>query len=91
MEITNILKLANLKLNADEESRIAKDLQEVIDFNINKLKNVDVSGVEPTFQVEVQSNALGDDEPEPSLAEAEVFLNTDQKKNSSFRVKAVFE
>ena len=49
-EVRHVADLANLRLSAEELSRMAKDLDGIL-THIDKLNELDLSGVEPMAQV----------------------------------------
>lgn len=91
MELKNILKLAGLDLTEKEKLLYQKQIGEVIDFNMSKLKGLEVKDVEPTFQTTSTAANLGEDEPRPSLSTEEVLANARDKEKNLFKVKAIFD
>jgi aspartyl-tRNA(Asn)/glutamyl-tRNA(Gln) amidotransferase subunit C len=65
-QVTHVARLARLQLNAEELDRMAGELSKVLD-HIEKIRELDLDGVEPTSHVVDVVNALRPDEPEPSL------------------------
>jgi aspartyl-tRNA(Asn)/glutamyl-tRNA(Gln) amidotransferase subunit C len=65
-QVTHVARLARLQLNAEELDRMAGELSKVLD-HIEKIRELDLDGVEPTSHVVDVVNALRADEPEPSL------------------------
>lgn len=59
-------RLARLQLSDEELDRMAVELSKVLD-HIEKIRELDLDGVEPTSHVVEVVNALRADEPEPSL------------------------
>jgi aspartyl-tRNA(Asn)/glutamyl-tRNA(Gln) amidotransferase subunit C len=90
-EVEYVAKLANLPLTDKEKEKLAKELSEVIGFNINLLKEVNTDRVEPTAHVGGISSKLRKDEPEPGLPLEEVLQNSKETHNGLFKVKAVLE
>lgn len=91
MELKNILKLAGLDLTEKEKLIYQKQIEEVIDFNMSKLRELEVKEIEPTFQTTSTLAFTDEDEPRPSLSAKEVLANTGDKENDLFKVKAIFE
>ncbi|MDP3762815.1 MAG: Asp-tRNA(Asn)/Glu-tRNA(Gln) amidotransferase subunit GatC [bacterium] len=88
-DIKKLAELARIHLTATEEKKLEKDLQSILAY-VEKLKEVDVSGVpEMTHAVEAK-NVFREDEPE----EREDILLTEQfpeEERGYLKVKGVFE
>lgn len=65
-QVEHVARLARLALDEEELERMAGELSKVLD-HIEKIGELDLSGVAPTAHVVDVVNALRDDEPEPSL------------------------
>ncbi|MDO9399117.1 MAG: Asp-tRNA(Asn)/Glu-tRNA(Gln) amidotransferase subunit GatC [bacterium] len=91
-EIQHIAKLARLELTEEELKKYNSQLSAVLDY-IDQLKEVDVSGVEPTAQITGLENVLREDvvkdwdekEIEQSLADAP------EKEGRFIKVKRIIE
>ncbi len=88
-DIKKLAELARIHLTEQEEKKLEKDLRRILDY-VEKLKEVDVSGVpEMTHAVEVK-NVFRMDEPD----EKENILLTEQfpeEERGYLKVKGVFE
>lgn len=60
-EVRHIAQLARIGINKKEEEKFQKDLSSVLDY-FEKLKTVDVSGIEPTSQPFRIENVMRRDE-----------------------------
>jgi aspartyl-tRNA(Asn)/glutamyl-tRNA(Gln) amidotransferase subunit C len=65
-QVVHVARLARLDLAEDEIERMAGELSKVLD-HIEKIRELDLDGVEPTSHVIDVVNALRPDEPRPSL------------------------
>ncbi len=65
-QVQHVARLARLQLSDEELDRMAVELSKVLD-HIEKIRELDLDGVEPTSHVVEVVNALRADEPEPSL------------------------
>jgi aspartyl-tRNA(Asn)/glutamyl-tRNA(Gln) amidotransferase subunit C len=65
-QVIHVARLARLELTGDEVDRMAHELSKVLD-HIEKIRELDLDGVEPTSHVVDVVNALRADEPRPSL------------------------
>lgn len=93
MEVTTatIDKLAHLaRLHfADEEKEAYKaDLQNMISF-VEKLQEVDTTGVEPLIHMGDSNNALREDIVQGSISREEAMLNSPAKDAQYFKVPKV--
>ncbi len=73
-DIDHLATLSNFSLSAEEKSSLRQDLQNIIGY-ISQLDELDVSGVEPTYQVFEMENVWRDDEIKPQEADREMLLN----------------
>jgi aspartyl-tRNA(Asn)/glutamyl-tRNA(Gln) amidotransferase subunit C len=65
-QVSHVARLARLELNEEELDRMSGELSKVLD-HIEKIRELDLEGVEPTSHVVDIAGALRPDEPEPSL------------------------
>ena len=72
IDIQYVARLARLSLTPEEEQRFAAQLEQVLAY-IEKLKEVDVSGVEPTAHAFPLVNVTRPDEVRPSLSNEEAL------------------
>ena len=89
-DVRYVADLANLRLTEDEIKKMAHDLGGVIGY-IEKLKEVDVSGVEPTAHAFPLSNVTRPDEVRPSLTQEEALKNAPAQANGLFIVPQIIE
>jgi len=61
-EVRHIAELARIKISAKEEKSLKKDLSSILEY-INKLNEVDTTGVEPLYQTTGLVDSFRDDEP----------------------------
>jgi len=60
-QIEHLAKLARLKISDSEEKQLQKEVADILDF-ISQLKEVDTSGVEPSFYGTPANNLVRQDE-----------------------------
>ncbi|MEK7161032.1 MAG: Asp-tRNA(Asn)/Glu-tRNA(Gln) amidotransferase subunit GatC [Patescibacteria group bacterium] len=90
--VKKIAKLARLGLTEEEEAKFQKELSAILGF-VDKLKEVDVEGVEPTAQVTGLNNLMRIDENirrQPD-SQQRLLANAPERKKDYIKVKAVFE
>jgi aspartyl-tRNA(Asn)/glutamyl-tRNA(Gln) amidotransferase subunit C len=65
-QVLHVARLARLELSDEEVQRMAGELSKVLD-HIEKIRELDLAGVEPTSHVIDVAGVVRSDEPEPSL------------------------
>lgn len=60
-QIEHLAKLSRLKISDSEERQLEKEVADILDF-ISKLKEVDTTGVEPSFYGVPANNLMRQDE-----------------------------
>jgi len=90
IDVKYVAHLARLALTAEEEQKIGAQLASVLEY-VEKLKEVDVSGVEPTAHAFPLVNVTRPDEVQPSLSNEEALRNAPAKANGLFIVPKIVE
>ncbi len=89
-EVLHVALLARLELSEEEIERYTWELNRVLE-HIEKLKELDVEGVEPTSHVVPLSNVFRPDEPGEPMPREEVLMNAPDTVDGYFRVPRVVE
>ena len=91
-QVRHVARLARLELSAEEEERFAAQLGHVLDY-IERLRNVDVGGVEPlSFAGDAEAGLLlRDDAERPSLPREKVLAAAPQQDGRAFVVPRIIE
>ena len=90
IDIKYVAHLARLALTPEEEQKIGAQLGHVLGY-IEKLKEVDVSNVEPTAHAFPLVNVTRPDETRPSLSNEEAIRNAPAAANGLFMVPKIVE
>ena len=90
MDLSRVVKLARIELTPEEERRLAPQLSEVLKY-IEKLNELDVSGVEPTAHATPLSNVMREDEPRDSLSQEDALRNAPKAASGLFVVPKIVE
>ena len=90
LNIDAVANLARLALTAEEKARYASQLGDVLSY-IAQLKEVDVSGVEPTAHAFPVHNVWAEDIPVPGLPVEEALRNAPAKRDGIISVPKVVE
>lgn len=88
--IQYVAKLARVALTPDEEKRLGEQLGNILGY-IEKLKEVDVSGVEPTAHAFPVVNVTRPDVVTGSLTNEEALRNAPAKAGGLFVVPKIVE
>ena len=89
-DVEHVARLARLALSDVERTRMREQLSAILAY-IDKLKAIDVEGVEPTSHAVPLVNVMRDDEPEPCLPQAEALANAPDPVGEFFRVPRIIE
>ena len=88
-EVQHIAKLARLGITKKEEEKFARELSKILDY-IEKLKEVDISGIEPTTHSILVENVMRKDESRKSKVESGKLLElAPETKNGYLKVKSI--
>ncbi|HID97988.1 MAG TPA: Asp-tRNA(Asn)/Glu-tRNA(Gln) amidotransferase subunit GatC [Thermodesulfobacteriaceae bacterium] len=87
-ETEHVAGLARLSFERQEIEDITGRLNEVLEY-MEKLEELDTSGVEPMTHSLELTNAFRDDEVKPSLPNEEALANAPEKENQAFVVPRI--
>ena len=86
--IDKLAHLARLKFKDEEKEKIKSDLQQMIHF-IEKLEEVDTTGIEPLLFMTDEVNVLREDEVNGSVSREVALQNAPFKDDKFFKVPKV--
>jgi aspartyl-tRNA(Asn)/glutamyl-tRNA(Gln) amidotransferase subunit C len=90
-EVQHIAKLARLELSEQEIEKMQEELSSVLDY-IEKLKEVDISGIESKVRATDLENVMRKDKADnvdPAISE-KLLDEAPSKKGNHIKVKSVF-
>ncbi len=90
IDIDYVANLARLALSPEEKATYARQLGDVLAY-IEKLKQADVAGVEPTAHAFDVHNVWAADVPAPGLAVEDVIRNAPASRDNMISVPKVVE
>ena len=90
IDVTYVAHLARLHLTPEEEKKFGEQLGQVLGY-IEKLKELDVSSVEPTAHAMPLVNVTRPDQIRPSLPHEEALRNAPAQSNGLFIVPKIVE
>jgi aspartyl-tRNA(Asn)/glutamyl-tRNA(Gln) amidotransferase subunit C len=89
-DVEHVARLARLALTAEEKERMREQLDRILGY-IDKLRELDITGVEPTSHAIPVLNVMRPDEMRPSLPTAEMLANAPDRRDDFFRVPRILE
>ena len=90
IDVKYVAHLARLALTPDEEKKLTSQLGNILGY-IDKLKELDVAGIEPTAHAVPMVNVTRPDEIRPSLPHDDALRNAPAKANGLFIVPKIVE
>jgi aspartyl-tRNA(Asn)/glutamyl-tRNA(Gln) amidotransferase subunit C len=89
-EVEHVARLARLSLTPEEKERMREQLDRILGY-IDKLRELDTTGVEPTSHAIPMLNVMRDDEVRACLPPAEALANAPDRREDFFRVPRILE
>jgi len=89
-EVQHVARLARLALTDEELERMREQLDAILAY-IDKLRELDVEGVEPTSHAVPLVNVMRDDDLTPSLSQEAALANAPDRAGELFRVPRIIE
>ncbi len=86
--IDNLSELARLEFSPEEKEGIRTDLQRMIQF-VEKLAELDTTGVTPLLHMSSERDVLREDAPQPSISRQEALVNAPATDGTYFKVPKV--
>ncbi len=87
-QVTYVANLARLELSPDEVESITTQLDSILSY-VDKLEELDTTGVEPTTHAVALANAFREDVAQPSLPQEEALANGPDANGQAFVVPRV--
>ena len=88
--VNNLAQLARLHFSDEEKIELEQDLQRMISF-VEKLKEIDTTGIEPLQHMGTEINVLREDEIKGSVSRASALLNAPNNDGVFFKVPKVIK
>jgi aspartyl-tRNA(Asn)/glutamyl-tRNA(Gln) amidotransferase subunit C len=86
--VDKLATLSRLQFDDAEKAAVKKDLQHMISF-VDKLNELDTTGVEPLLHMSENLNVLREDEVKGSISREEALKNAPVHDGSFFKVPKV--
>jgi len=90
-ELVRVAELARLALTPQEQAQLVEQLGHILDY-VEKLNQLNTTGVAPTSHVVPLFNVFREDQQKPSLTSEEALANApEQAVGAFFRVPKIIE
>lgn len=90
IDVKYVAQLARISLSPEEEKKLGAQLGNILGY-IEKLRELDVSNIEPTAHAVPLVNVARADKPEASLSQIETLRNAPRQANGLFIVPKIVE
>ncbi len=90
IDVQYVAHLARLSLSPEEQAKFASQLKNILQY-VDKLKELDVSHIEPTAHAIPITNVVRKDIVKPSIPTELALQNAPQKANNLFIVPKIVE
>jgi aspartyl-tRNA(Asn)/glutamyl-tRNA(Gln) amidotransferase subunit C len=84
-QVLHVARLARLELSEDDVGRMASELSTILE-HVDRIAELDLHGVEPTYHVVALENVLRPDEPRPSWPREQILEGAPDADDGAFRV-----
>jgi aspartyl-tRNA(Asn)/glutamyl-tRNA(Gln) amidotransferase subunit C len=88
--VQKMAHLARLELDAESENEMVQSMTQILDW-MDKLNELDTTGVEPLIHLSDEINVLRKDEVKPPLPHDKGLANAPRHDSDYFRVPKVIE
>ncbi len=88
-KVVEMARLARLELEPEEIEAFTGELNSILEY-VDKLQQLDTTGVEPVSHALSVVNAFREDEVAPSLSREEALANAPEANDEAFIVPKVF-
>lgn len=88
--VDHLAHLSRLEFENETKEEIMNDLNRMVDF-VNKLSELDTTGVEPLIYMSEETNILREDIVRHDISKKEALMNAPKKDSDFFKVPRVVE
>ncbi len=89
-EVEHVARLARLELSEQEKEKLTDQLSNILTY-VEKLNELDTTGVEPTAHVLDIKNVMRDDVVVPGLTQEQALANAPDKAAGHYKVPKIIE
>jgi aspartyl-tRNA(Asn)/glutamyl-tRNA(Gln) amidotransferase subunit C len=89
-EVEHVARLARLELSEQDKEKLTDQLSNILTY-VEKLNELDTTGVAPTSHVLDISNVMRSDTPEEGLTQERALANAPDKAAGHYKVPKIIE
>ena len=89
-DVEYVADLARVKITSQQEKSLEEQLSKIIGY-IDKLKELNVEGVEPSRGAHIKRDVFREDKAMPSDCREEILKNSPSREGDYFKVPKVIE
>ena len=89
-EVEHVAKLGRLELSEEDKNRLTDQMSNILTY-VEKLNELDTTGIAPTSHVLDISNVMRDDVPQESLSQERALANAPEKAAGHYKVPKIIE
>ena len=89
-QVRHVARLARLELSSDEEQSLQTNMSEILTY-VDKLKELDTDGIEPTTQVGEAGTPMREDQVTNQASPDELLRNAPARADNFFKVPRILE
>ena len=90
IDVEYVARLARMRLTEEERNLFSRQMEDIFSY-LDKLNELDTTGVEPTSHVIDQKNVFRPDQVAPSLPKDEILANAPDESDECFCVPKIIE
>lgn len=90
MDVEHIVHLARLRLTEEEKAKFGAQINSILTY-MEKLNELDTTGVEPTSHVLALSDVMREDKVRACLSQDEALMNAPERSGDLYRVPKIIE
>ena len=89
-DVEYVANLARIKITSQQESSLEEQLSKIIGY-IDKLKELNVDGIEPSRGARIARDVFREDKVIPSECREEILKNAPSREGDYFKIPKVIE
>lgn len=89
-DVKYVANLAKIKISSEQEASLEEQFSKIIGY-IDKLKELDVEGVEPSRGARITRDVFREDKVVPSDCREEILKNSPSREGDYFKIPKVVE
>jgi aspartyl-tRNA(Asn)/glutamyl-tRNA(Gln) amidotransferase subunit C len=90
IDVEYVARLARMRLTEEERNLFSKQMEDIFSY-LDKLNELDTTGVEPTSHVIDRKNVFREDQAKPSLPKEEILAGAPDASDECFIVPKIIE